>query len=230
MHDAQRAVDSRYSRFVPWLLAGLVVAWVGGWPASVEADPLRMPRVGQQYLSVGGSLQPGFVHDRTIPGDPAWSKVSATGGGLLRLGFHQIVSRQLVMSGELDGGLQWMNEHTAETRGRADSETALTWQIAILGRWLPFGEREGWFLGVGPHYYNAYLDDRPLQSIGFDLRAGRLLWQSNEDFLLLEIGYSAPFVQGLTAGSGVRSNSSDSSPPPSDWTFHRFGLSFEYGF
>ncbi len=150
---------------------------------------------------------------------------------MLRLGFHQILARQLIMSGELDGGIQWMNEHTAESQGRADSEIAATWQFALLGRWLPAGERSGWFVGVGPHYYNAYLADRPLQSLGVDLRAGQFLWQDNEDFLLLEIGYSVPFIQGLSSSSAVQTESGEvSTAPPGDWTFHRFGLNIEYGF
>ena len=210
------------------LFALLFFGIVSFTAASATAEKVHLPRVGQQYLSVGLTLQPGFLYDETTPDARNWSSVAATGAGTTRFGFHQIVSETFLMSAEADLGVQWMNEHTAQTQGRADSELAFSWQVGLQGRWLPFGERAGWAVGGGPHLFNAHLAERPLQSLGLGLSAGRYIWESDEDFVLLQLGYSIPFIQGLTQGNDFQTQ--DDSRVPKDWTFHRFTLSIQYGF
>jgi len=187
-----------------------------------------MPRIGQQFFALGLNLQPGFVYDRTAPSDREWSVVAPTGAGTFRTGFHQIVSESLLMSAEADIGLQWLNEHTVETTGRAESELAFAWQIALIGRWVPGDGQDGWTAGGGPHFYHAYLADRPLQSLGIDLKAGRYLWQGDETFVLVELGYAIPFIQGLNRDNDFGGDNPDA--VPKNWTFHRFSISLQYGF
>lgn len=196
-------------------------------PSRLEAQTVRMPRIGQQFGTVGATLQPGFLYDPNAPSDRRWSPVAATGAGTLRFGFHQIVAETFIMSAEADVALQWLNEHTAAPTGRADSEIGFAWQVGLVGRWLVAGERAGWMLGGGPHWYNAYLDASPVQSLGVDLRAGRYLWQTTESFVLLEVGYAIPVVQGLVRGTTAGGGSNRS---PKSWTFHRFSVSLQYGF
>ncbi len=208
------------------LLAAALVSLVP--PGEASAEEIHMPRVGQQFFAAGLSLQPGFLYDRTRPEARGYNTVAPTGAGTTRLGFHQILTESFMMSAEVDLGVQWLNEHTARVDGEGSSELAFGWQAGILGRWLPAGERAGWTVGTGPHWYNVYLADRPLQSLGVDLRAGRYLWKGTEKFVLLEIGYSAPVIQGLRRGDNF--STEESSATPKNWTFHRFSLSVQYGF
>jgi hypothetical protein len=64
--------------------------------------------------------------------------------------------------------------------------------------------------------------------LGIDLRAGKFLWQGERSFVLMELGYVVPALQGLDKPSNFSDESSNDAP--SDWTFHRFGLSVQYGF
>lgn len=202
-------------------------------PRSGFAQDVKLPRVGQQYGSVGVMVQPGFLYDPTFPtgrtaSGNSWNRLTPAAGGVLQLGFHQIVTRRFMMAAEAQIGLQWLDEHTANAQGQADSESVLAWQLGLLGRWLPFGERAGWHVGLGPSFYRAYLEGSALQMLGIDLRAGKFLWQAERSFVLLEVGYVIPALQGLdkpTKFSTGRRND-----VVSDWTFHRFGLSIQYGF
>lgn len=214
--------------FTAALIPLFFALFTAGALGEAAADQLVLPRIGQQYFSTGLSLQPGFVYDGSAPADANWTTLAAAGAGTTRLGFHQIVSEQLVMAAEVDIGLQWLDEHTLETAGRADSETGIAWQIGLAGRWLPAGDDSGWSLGGGPHFYHVYLADRPVQSLGLDLRAGRFLWQRRERFVLLELGYAAPVVQGLTSNNSFGDDSDGR--VPKNWTFHRFSISLQYGF
>ena len=207
------------------LVAGLVLAVA---PTDAHSEDVHLPRVGQQFLSAGLSLQPGFLYDEAPPAARQFNTVAPTAAGTSRFGFHQILTEQFMMSAEADLGLQWFNDHTAHVDGEAASELAFAWQIGLIGRWLPFGERAGWTLGTGPHLYNVYLSGQPLQSLGLDLRAGRYIWQGTEKFVLFEIGYSLPFIQGLQRDNDYVTESDRG--VPKNWTFHRFTLSIQYGF
>ena len=220
-------IDDFARRIRPLAAALAVVAGLALAPASAAAEKLHLPRIGQQFLSAGLTLQPGFLYDRTTPSTSDFSAVTAAGAGTIRLGFHQILSEGFIMSAEADLGAQWFNEHTAETRGRADSELAFAWQLGLMGRWLPFGLESGWEVGLGPQLYTVHLSDRPLMSLGVGLRAGHYIWRGSEHYALVEFGYSAPFIQGLRNRDFV---SEDGGRAPEDWTFHRFMLSIQYGF
>jgi len=227
-HPRHTKRPRRTARLLALPLVALLTAALLVTPDEAAAEDIHMPRVGQNYVSLGMSLQPGFVYDDSTPKERSWRSVATTGGGTIRGGFHQIMSRGFIMSAQADIGLQWLNEHTLQTQGRADSEFAFGWQLALRARWLPFGEQAGWSLGGGPQFYTAYLNDRPLHSLGLGVDVGKFIWQGNEDFLLLEFGYEVPFIQGL------RQSSSFATPGESravkDWTFHRFSLSLQYGF
>lgn len=211
-------------------LLGLIAALTLGLaPADAQSKEVHLPRVGQQFLAVGLSLQPGFVYDETHPDAPGFNTVTPAAAGMGRFAFHQIIAETFMMSAEADLGLQWFNEHTARVSGRASSELAFGWQVGLYGRWLPFGEREGWTVGGGPQWYNVYLSGQPLQSLGLDLRAGRYIWQNTEEFVLVELGYSVPFIQGLQRDNDLISGESDPGEPK-NWTFHRFSITVQYGF
>jgi len=218
-----------FARASPWVAAlSVVAASLFASSSEARADPIRMPRIGQQFFTVGLNLQPGFMFDDNPPADPDWGTVSPTNASMARVGFQQIVSESFLMSVDADLGVQWLNEHTAERRGRADSEFAVAWQLAITGRWVPGSGQSGWSFGGGPHLYTAHLRDRPLQSIGFDLKAGRYIWQRDEKFVLVELGYAVPFVQGLTRDDTVSGDREEFAPK--NWTFHRFSFSIQFGF
>lgn len=204
----------------------LVAALAGPRPAHAQRG-VHPPRIGQQFLSVGGTIQPGFFYDKTVPTGEAWTRVMTTGGTMARAGLHHILTERFIMSGEVDLGMQWLNEHTAQLDGQADSEWAFSWQVGLTGRWLPFGEKAGWSLGGGPHLYQAYLKDESLSSLGLALKAGRYIWTGRENFVLVEFGYALPFIQGISRGNTF---SGSEEAVAKDWTFHRFGVHIQYGF
>lgn len=227
-HPRQSEPTRRTARPLAATFAAVLAAALLLTAGDAAAEEIHMPRVGQNYVSLGMSLQPGFVYDDSTPEARSWRSFATTGGGSIRGGFHQIMSRAFIMSAQADIGLQWLNEHTLQTQGRADSELAFGWQLALRARWLPFGERAGWSLGGGPQFYTAYLNDRPLHSLGLGVDVGKFIWQGNEDFLLLEFGYEVPFIQGLRQSSSFATPGEDRAVK--DWTFHRFSLSLQYGF
>ncbi|MFB6375679.1 MAG: hypothetical protein ABEN55_21795 [Bradymonadaceae bacterium] len=211
------------------LLVGAVAALtIGLAPVDGHGEEVHLPRIGQQFLAVGLALQPGFLYDETHPDASQFNTVTPTAAGMSRFAFHQILSERLMMSAEADLGLQWFNDHTAHIDGRADSEIAFGWQLGLYGRWLPFGERNGWEIGGGPQLYQVHLAGQPLQSLGLGVKAGRYIWQSTEEFVLVELGYSVPFIQGLLRNNDIVRE--DDSAVPKNWTFHRFSISVQYGF
>jgi len=222
------APSVRLEGLVAAIAGGLTALVIGLTPAQVRADEVHLPRVGQQFLAVGLALQPGFLYDDSPPEGREFHDVAPTAAGMSRVAFHQILTEQFMMSAEADLGCQWFNDHTAHVDGRAASELAFGWQLGLYGRWLPAGEREGWAVGGGPHLFQAHLSGDPLQSLGLGLKAGRYLWQSTEEFVLVEFGYSVPFIQGLLRDNDIVRE--DTSTVPKNWTFHRFSISVQYGF
>jgi hypothetical protein len=211
------------------LAASLIVVFAAAVfpPEPASAEQFRPPRIGQSFVAAGFSLQPGFLYDGVDPANTGLSPVAPAGATMGKIGFHQILAKQFIMSAEADIGAQWVDEHTAQIDGQADSEWAVSWQLGLYGRWLPFGDRAGWSFGAGPEFYHAYLQGQGLQSLGLGLRVGRYIWTREEHFVLVEFGYSAPFIQGLKRGENF--GQSDDSVNK-NWTFHRFGLSIQYGF
>jgi len=213
--------------------AAIVFLTIGASTTDAASQGVELPRLGKQYGSVGVMIQPGFVHDPTFPrgtgpSGEQWNRLTPAAGGVAQFAFHQIVTHHFLMTAEAQLGLQWLDEHTVHREGRTNSETVFAWQLGLLARWLPAGEQAGWQIGAGPSLYRAYLDDSALQMLGVDLRAGRFLWQSDEDFVLMEIGYVIPAIQGLDKPPDFSAEPNEDAP--SDWTFHRFGLSVQYGF
>ncbi|MBA2665230.1 MAG: hypothetical protein H0U74_23280 [Bradymonadaceae bacterium] len=192
--------------------------------APCAAQDMVMPIVGRQFLTTGLALNPGIIYDATAPERFGSSRASAAAASMLRLGLHHILSTGFSMSGELELGAQWMAAHTATPAGLSEPQTAFALQLGLIGRWFPLEVRRGWTVGLGTHYYRAWLRDAPLQLLAFEARIGRFFWISDERFLILELGYGFPFIQGLRLaqdfGTGTRE------PVERSWSFHRLSLGF----
>lgn len=192
-------------------------------PTAARADSVVLPKKGMQYFTFGLSLNPGLLHD---DGDGSSTTFGASGMG--SVGLHQILTRNFFMSAEGQLGLQWLDEHTADKDGAAPASSNFAWQLGLYAHWLPFGEEMGLSSAVGLHLFQAHLDDAPLQVLGGELRLGKYIWTADESFLLVQLGYSAPIIQGLdqpTDFSGGEDPFEERS-----WTFHRFSIGFQYGF
>lgn len=209
------------------ILAACVVAAVLTIPGAVCAQDVVLPREGMQYFSAGLSLNPGLLYDSNADQFPARDALTASGGGTLRIGLHQLLTRSFVMSVEGEIGAQWLDDHTATVDGVRESALDVAWQLGVIARWLPLGDAGGFSTGLGAHFFRMALEDAPLQILGGELRLGKYFWQDDERFLLLEFGYALPLIQGLTL------------PPDFDgtrgevertWSFHRFSIGFQYGF
>ncbi len=123
--------------------------------------------------------------------------------------------------------MQWINDNTADKDASAPSSTNFAWQLGLHMNWLPLGEELGFVTTGGIQLFQAHLDDAPLQILGGELRVGKYIWTEEEDFLLVQAGYTAPFIQGLDRPTefGETSEWSDR-----NWSFHRFSIGFQYGF
>ena len=204
----------------------LLLAVIVPRPASA-AQEVVLPKKGLQFLSTGLSLNPAFLYDHDVDQFPDQGAATVSGGGTFKLGLHQLVTRQLFMSAEAELGLQWMDEHTANISGVTDSNTNLTWQLGLMARWLPWGEENGMFAGVGVHLYRLELDEAALQMLGGDVRFGRYVWSDEENFVLVEFGYGLPLIQGLDLPTDF---TGEREPVERTWSYHRFLIGFQYGF
>jgi opacity protein-like surface antigen len=196
-------------------------------PTPAQAQDVVLPREGMQYFATGLSLNPGLLYDRNADEFPTQDTFTASGGGRLRLGLHQLLTRNFVMSVEAELGAQWLDEHTATVEGVRESGLDIAWQLGVMARWLPLGDQSGFATGLGAHFFRMALQDAPLQVLGGELRIGKYFWQEDERFLLVELGYTYPLIQGLTLPpdfDGTRG------PVERTWSFHRFSIGFQYGF
>lgn len=193
----------------------------------VMAQGMHLPIVGRQFPTVGFSLAPGFIYDGAAEGTEV-GLIAPTGGGTVRLGLQHVVSRSLSMNGELEGGLHYFTPHTASPFETAPSQLAFAWQVTMLARWFPIGEQAGWTGAVGGHYFRARLGDAPLLSLGADLRLGRFIWTSDERFIIIEAGYGAPLLQGLSISTAVADQVGE--VRERTWALHRFSLGLTMAF
>ena len=174
-----------------------VVAGIVCTAQAARADVV-LPKKGMQFLTAGLSLNPGFLYDESASDSDGLATTAVTTSGMARLGLHQIITRQFFMSAEGEVGVQWLNEHTADSDGIAPASSNIAWQLGLYAHWLPFGERSGWSGSFGLHLFQAHLDEAPLQVLGGELRLGKYLWSDDEQFVLVQLGYSAPIIQGLS--------------------------------
>lgn len=188
--------------------------------SDAQAQQVAQPNEGRQYFTVGLSLDPGFMLDSTA--DTAF-----TSAGMAQVGLSHTINRYFFMSAEAEAGVQWMRAHTAGKDGAAPSASDFAWQVGIYGHLLPFGQESGWVANAGIHLFTAHLEDAPLQVLGGELRLGRYIWTTDERFLLVQVGYALPILQGL-----ARPAQYDENDPWADenWSFHRLSLGFQYGF
>ncbi|MFU8803689.1 MAG: hypothetical protein ACNA8W_07775 [Bradymonadaceae bacterium] len=221
-------MNREHTQKLKYYFSALIFSMTGLLGSPVLAQGMHLPIVGRQFPTVGLSLNPGFFYDGSSD-HPDVGTLAPTGGGALRLGLQHIVSTGFSMNGELQLGMQWVSRHTATPFGVAPSQTAFAWQVGMLGRWFPIGEQKGWTAAVGAHYFRAGLEDAPLVMIGADLRLGRFIWTSDERFVIIEVGYSAPLIQGLRISPILAEEVGDEFIERT-WSFHRFGIGFTMAF
>jgi hypothetical protein len=202
----------------------LLVFFFAAAPAAVGET-----KAGKQFLTFGMQMTPGFVYDSTHPEGTEMKSTAVIGGGALTLGLQHATARNLFMSGELEAGVLWLDDHTLSRNGIAASETAPAWGAGILGRWIARGDEGGPEAGLGLHYWRAALSDGPLTVISFDLRAGWYFWPTETEFLLAEVGYRFPFIEGIDLPTNFGSGENEEVRELDAW-LHRFSIGFSYGY
>jgi len=215
-HDAPRIISPVFGLR---LLLALLCALAFGIP-NLHAQEIALPNDGRQAFTLGLSLNPGILHD---PG----AADALTGAGMGQIGLTQIINSNFFMSAEAHAGVQWMRAHSAAKDGAAPSASHFAWQVGVYAHWLPFAQEHGWVLNAGLHHFQVHLDDAPLQVMGGEVRLGRYLWSEDERFLLVQVGYSLPIIQGLSRPDEF---DNDDAWADENWSFHRFSLGFSYGF
>jgi hypothetical protein len=182
-------------------------------------------RYGQKFLTVGVTAQPGVLSDPTADTSTTGLYPSAyTHAQMLKLGLHHVMGTQFMMSGELDLGALWVNEHTASPDGRGDSELTTAFQAAVVGRFIPSGDLGGFQTGVGLQWFRANLADAPYQSLGLDLRAGAIVWQDDARFAIVDLAYGLPLIDGLELPTDF---TGERGPIAQPWSWHRLSLSIQ---
>jgi hypothetical protein len=219
-------ISARCFRTLGVLLGCAAVALGVCAPSAAVAGPLET-RVGQQYLTAGFFLQPGFVNDPTVPTDPNWNENAATVAGVGRVGLQHVMALPFTMGLEIDVGSVWYDEHTLDTTGAVDSETALVFGVGLTGRWFPLGEAEGPSVGFGAHARWDLLADVTYNTFAPHLRLGWAWWQA-DSFLQLEVGYSTPVIAGLNVPTDFTGEGPEL--PEQDSRLHTFSIGFNVGF
>lgn len=191
-------------------------------PASVCA--FTPPRIGHQHLTLGVVSEPGWAFDETAPVGtstraPVWSQRA-------RLGFQHAVHTHFYASAEADLGMTYLRPSTLSASGRSDSELAFSWQTAVIGRFLPSGDDGGLTLGGAVSLMRASLDEAPLFIMGMDARVGWLSW-TGTTFSMVEIGWVAPFIQGLAFPTDFGGKAQNAAQ---DWSVHRAFVAISVGF
>ncbi len=185
-------------------------------------------RFGQKFVTIGMSAQPGLLTDAEADPDvPGLYANAYTHAQLIKLGLHHVMGTQFMMSGELDLGVQWVNEHTASRGDSSPSEYALAFQASVLGRFIPSGDLGGFQAGVGLQWFRAALEDAPIQTLGADLRVGAIVWQGDEHFAIFDVGYGVPLIQGLELPTDF---TGEGGPVEQSWWWHRLSISTQVNF
>jgi len=182
--------------------------------------------VGEQWLTAGLSVTPGFFWDPTAAAVDL-DRASVTGGLRARLGFQHRVASHVTMAAEAELGQGWHSANRAAPDGFASSNHHFQWQAGLVGRFLTRDDGSGPAAGLGLHMFRASLPEAPLQALGGDVRAGWFFWRK-KNFVLAELGYAFPFISGLDLPFDFTDEAPD--PVPKTWTLHRFVFGFSYGF
>ena len=206
----------------PWRFFSLIVAAALALPASAAAQS----RVGEQWLTAGLAVTPGFFWDSTAP-EVGLSRSATVGGLHARLGFQHRAGRRLVMAAEAELGQGWHNASRVAPDGRADSDHHFEWQLGLVGRLLGRDDGTGPTAGLGLHMFRAAYEEAPLQALSGDLRLGWYFWRK-DNFVLGELGYAVPFLAGLDLPTQFTEEGPEHQPQ--SWTLHRFVVGFSYGF
>jgi hypothetical protein len=193
---------------------------------SSSAVAFTPPKIGHQYLTVGLTSEPGLLLDESAPDETGFSQRSVVWSQRLRLGLQHAVHSHFYAAAELELGMSFFNEHTANAAGKAASEKAFSWQAGLAGRFIPGGDSGGWHFGGGLSILRVALEEAPLLVLGLDLRTGVYLWQ-RDTFGLIEIGYVMPFIQGLMYGTDFGGTAERKTQ---EWSLHRGFVSLSVGF
>jgi len=193
---------------------------------SSSAIAFTPPRVGQQYLTLGLTSEPGLLLDDSAPDEAGFSQSSVVWSQRIRFGLQHAVHTNFYAAAEFELGGSFFNEHTANANGKAASEKAFSWQAGLVGRFIPAGDSGGFHFGGGLSVLRVSLEESPLLVLGLDLRTGWYLWRG-ESFGLLEIGYVTPFIQGLSYGTDFGGMAERKKR---EWSLHRGFVSLNVGF
>ncbi|MEM1349581.1 MAG: hypothetical protein AAGI01_13545 [Myxococcota bacterium] len=199
--------------------------------AHAQSSP-QAARYGNKFTIAGVSTQPGLLSDPRAPTFPGFDGAARTQGALARMGLIQFLSAQLSMSAEVDLGLVWLNEHTANTIREADSEFAFALQVGVVARWLPTGDLRGPSLGLGSHLFRAGLEDVPLTILAAEPRLGWLFWGADDAFGMVEIGWALPLSSGLHVPTTLGTADEARAPEPvvQQWRWQRPTVNLIVGF
>lgn len=158
-----------------------------------------MARYGQRYITLGYSAQPGLTWDDDAPPTSSHRDVAATWGSFAKVGLHHLVQPRFVMAGEVDLGVQWMDEHTVALGGVAKSERVFAWQLGLVGRFMPSGDHSGLGLGMGLGFTAVNFDVAPYRGLSLDARVSWTVWRDSHTprFAMVEVGWGVPVVAGL---------------------------------
>jgi hypothetical protein len=202
--------------------------------SDVQAQGVGTARYGQRFTSVGLSSQPGLIFDEDAPPTADHQDVMTSWGTLVVFGLHHYLHPHFSMAAELGLGLQWLDDHTIAPSGQSEAEKAFAWQIGLLGRYIPAQGLQGLSLGLGMHLFSARLDGAPMQQLAGEFRTGWLFWHGEKTprFGLVEVGVSAPMVQGLRLPEQVVVLDGQEPPvvAPSNWSMWRGSVSIQVSF
>lgn len=213
-----------------WRSFSLVVALIVCVSGSAYADSAQRrafasaaPKTGRQWLTFGFVLSPGFTHDTKGPGRGVGEFVPHFGLGY-QLGLMHALSEYFYMAAEGEVGGSYVRPHTMDPGGISEDDAGFSWKLGLHGRYNVSGQTGGLTLGAGLSTFRFSLENSSLQTLNADLRAGWRIWYGF-DFATIELGYALPILSGLNVSSF-----SEQTPIEDNWVFHRFSLSFVFGF
>ena len=192
---------------------------------ATNVSGLEPPKTGRQWITAGFSLSPGVLHDKNGESRGVTNDSLNVGLGY-RFGLWHALTPQFYMAAEAEIGSTYFRPHTAHPLGVSDTDNAISYQLGLMGRYLPFDDDGKLTLGLGLTLFRASLDDAPLQSLSAEARVGWLMWKGFR-FTTIELSYGVPVLAGLSLPAF---DYDGTDPVDKTWQFHRLGLIFSYGF
>ena len=163
-------------------------------PVGAEAEEVHLPIVGRQFVTVGAEVRGGPVLD--YGGDSL--AATPTVGPRGRIGLQHILSERFSMNLEGAFGATYLADHTMAPGGDGDAQLAFDFTLGMLGRYFAVGPTSSWTFAGGVHYRRAGLSEGSLLQMGVEGRVGYTVWTDDERFFIVELGFHAPFMEGLS--------------------------------